>query len=299
MSIIKITKRISSRRSMITLLNLTQTIRLFPYSNKPVHILTGFLHNLLNRFHTLSGVRLNTLSLPLNKNRITKHLMSEKHSNRMTQKIILNLLMNLRLPVRIPLRQITATIRNIRAENQNIISLRHNIQIQTICPLINLLQIRIRPHQRFKKIPARIPFILLHLQTKLLIILHLRLLMLITVINLLQTLNKRILRNRLQKIILNPDINRLLRIIKIIIPAKNHNLNIRQLLLHQLTKRQPVHKRHLNIRNQKIRLTLQNQRQRHLPIRSLSRKLKPILLPGNHLLNHLPDHNLILYQKRL
>ena len=114
---------------MITLLDLAQAVRFLTHSHKPVGIFPRFFHDSLDGFHTLTRIFLNRILLPLHQDRITEHLMPEKHCYRMAQKIILNLLMHFRLPVRISFRRITTAVRNIRTEDQNIISLRHNIQI--------------------------------------------------------------------------------------------------------------------------------------------------------------------------
>ena len=99
MPVIQITECISSCSRVITLLNSAQTVCLLADCHKPVHICSGFFHDLLNCFHTFACILLYRISLPLDQNRITEHLMSEKHRNRMTEEIILNLLMYFCLPV--------------------------------------------------------------------------------------------------------------------------------------------------------------------------------------------------------
>ena len=134
---------------------------------------------------------------------------------------------------------------------------------------------------------------------ELLVVFFLRLFMLITASDLGKPFNQCILCDRFEQIILHSDVDRLFRIIEIIIAAQDHNLESRDFFLCHFCQCQPVHERHLDVRDQKIRLLSEQKRQCHLSIRSLANKFKPQILPWDHPLDRFPNDHLIFCQKNL
>ena len=104
-------------------------------------------------------------------------------------------------------------------------------------------------------------------------------------------------RKRLKQIVRHAKGNRLLSIDKFIIPGKNDDRCIRKFLPDQGRQLQTVHERHLNVRQENIRLCLQNHGPGKLPVARFADELDVFLLPVDLALDAVPHDDLIFYQE--
>ena len=126
------------------------------------------------------------------------------------------------------------------------------------------------------------------------IILRLRSLLLDFLLNTPDAFQKLPRRKRLKQIIGDAQRDGLLGIDKLIISGKNDNRGIRKFLPDKRRQLQPIHKRHLDIGQQDIRLRLQNHRPCKFPVAGLPDKLDIFLFPVDLPLDAVAHYNLVL-----
>ena len=114
---------------------------------------------------------------------------------------------------------------------------------------------------------------------------------------LLQGLNHAGPGDRLEQVLIHMQFDRLLRIGKIIIAGEDDDFRSRQFLADKAAERQAVHERHLDVRNQNVRLDLSHQRQRHFPVGGFPGKDETVLLPRDHIPQPFPYQALVFCQK--
>ena len=106
-------------------------------------------------------------------------------------------------------------------------------------------------------------------------------------------------RNRLQHIVRNTDSNRSLGIFKIIITAQDQYLDIGEFLFYCLRKLQPVHKGHLDIRQDHVRLHGLRQFQGVPAVFRLAHQFKSQAAPVHFPTDAHPDVLLVVHQQHL
>ena len=297
MSVIQISSGVGLGRRVIAVLHITETFHWLPRGDKPGLSRRRVRQYLPDTLHTVPGIFARIIFLFFHKNAVAEHIVAEQHGVTVIRKKAFYFFQGPCFPFRIGFALSCRCVFGFQGKDQDIVRLRHNIQAQLVCSFVHLSHIHGPADKPLKKVPAAVLLVFLHFSVELLVILPLAFLMLVSAPYLAQPFQKSVLGNRFQEIVLHADSDGLFRVIKIIIAAEDHDLDIRKFLFYHFAQCQTVHKRHLDVRNQKIRLQFFYKRKRHLPVRRLPYQFKPVLLPGNHLFDIFTDYDFVLRQK--
>ena len=117
--------------------------------------------------------------------------------------------------------------------------------------------------------------------------------------DILQRFQQGAFRHGLQQILLHADLNGLLREFKVVVAADENDFCLRQLRADEFAERQPVHKRHFDVRDQDVRAQLADLRQRQFAVRRVAAEFKAVPRPVDALAQPFPHDAFILHQKNL
>lgn len=163
----------------------------------------------------------------------------------------------------------------LQREQNDGIALGVNVDLELFCLLVNFRHAQGAGGDLFKELAAGKllifrPFLLEAAQIVLLFSL-----LVDFPADILQRLQQRRLCHGLEQVLLHADLNGLLRELKIVVSADEDDPCLRQLGADELAERQPVHKRHFDIRDQNVRAQLADLRQGKLPVGASPQNSKP------------------------
>ena len=187
----------------------------------------------------------------------------------------------------------------LQREQNDGIALGVNVDLELFCLLVNFRHAQGAGGDLFKELAAGKllifrPFLLEAAQIVLLFSL-----LVDFPADILQRLQQRRLCHGLEQVLLHADLNGLLRELKIVVSADEDDPCLRQLGADELAERQPVHKRHFDIRDQNVRAQLADLRQGKLPVGRIAAEFKAVPLPIDAVAQTFPHNTFILHQKNL
>ena len=103
--------------------------------------------------------------------------------------------------------------------------------------------------------------------------------------------------DRLEQIGIRVERHRLLRVLKLVVSAQEHDPQPRYGAPHDPCQFQTVHKRHTDVGDEHIRLHFHQHGQRHFAVRRFARKQKAPLLLFNAIADAVPDNLLVIRDK--
>ena len=155
----------------------------------------------------------------------------------------------------------------LEREQNDVVALGVKVDLELFCLLVDLGNAQRAGGELLKEFAAGILLILLPLLLEAAQIILLLTFVIDLPTDVLQRFQKRRLCHGLEQVLLDTDLDRLLRELKIIVAADEDDPCLRQLRADELAERESIHKRHFDIRDQDIRARRRRIRSRILPSR--------------------------------
>ena len=187
--------------------------------------------------------------------------------------------------------------RHVNAEQDNVVAFRVQINLQLLGLLIDFLHAQGAAHEFFKEDPPGIGLVFPRLTREHLKIFLLLPLLLNSASGLLQRLDHAGPGDGLEQILIDVQLNGLLRIFKVVISGQDDDPGVRKLAVHQAAQGETVHERHFDVGDENIRTDSAHHGQGDFTVRGFSGEHKAVLFPRNHIPDSLPDDALIFHNK--
>ena len=187
--------------------------------------------------------------------------------------------------------------RHMNTEQDNVIAFRVQIDLQLLCLLIDFFHAQGAADQLLKEDPPGIGLVFPCLPCEHLEIFLLLPLLLNPAACLFQGLDHVGAGDGLEQILIDVQLDGLLRVLKIVISGQDDDPRVRKFAVHQAAQGEPVHERHFDVGDENIRTDSAHHGQGDFSVGGFPGEDKAVLFPRNHIPDSLPDDALIFHNK--